>query len=171
MNNEVIAAETVNLTEDEVIITPESFSILPEKYMWDWKIEDALEFEIPFYTHSDIIYAEVGCDGSMGYGRRIVLFIVEPEKLIRYKIQGRNLYGQISKRLIAMSGYEEKAQFYYGYGGFGNHVLLNKEVKLEVMDGYFIYKKDGKEYRIDCSGQCRFNEISRIVQREDTTEI
>lgn len=65
----------------------------------------------------------------------------------------------------------EKAQFYYGYGGFNNHVLLNKEVKLEVMDGYFIYKKNDKNYRIECSGQSRFNEIFYIVRRENATKI
>ena len=82
--------------------------------------------------------------------------------------------GIYKKTLRLLSSYQNELKrdntqanevlFNYYYGGSGNHVLINKNISLEVIDNHFLYKKGNKEYHIESSVHGVFREASYAMQ-------
>ena len=106
----------------------------------------------------DIIYAEITESGAMGCAGQIMFYIIKEEQLVHYStnlFQNKNTYMQAEKFLLSYQNtlksndiQIDKVIFDYYYGGFGNHVFINKNVFLKIVDQYFAYTKNNKEYHI-----------------------
>lgn len=106
----------------------------------------------------EIIYAEFAGGGAMGNTGGIMLYIIEKDTLICYEtnvFKDEEIYVQAKKLLLKHQdrfkniGVElQDKLFDLFYGGMGNNVFVNKNITLEIKDGYFIYKKENIEYQI-----------------------
>ena len=106
----------------------------------------------------EIIYAEVAGTGAMGNSGGIILYIFKEDNLICYEINFREdevIFKQVDELLGKYQVRKENIKielqdklFNYFYGGMGNYVFVNKNIELEIEEGYFIYKKDKIEYQI-----------------------
>jgi hypothetical protein len=117
----------------------------------------------------EIIYAEVAGGGAMGNAGGIILYLIKDEQLICYET---HLYTDEKVYLLAeklLIKHQDKFKyddinkgvklFNYFYGGMGNNVFVNKNVTLEINEGYFIYNKDGVKYQILSSVQGVFDGV------------
>jgi hypothetical protein len=106
----------------------------------------------------EIIYAEVAGTGAMGNSGGIILYIFTEDNLICYETNFRedeDIFKQVDKLLGKYQVRKENTEielqdklFNYFYGGMGNYVFVNKNIELEIEEGYFIYKNDKIEYQI-----------------------
>ena len=135
----------------------------------------------------DIIYAELAEGGAMGCAGQIMFDIIKKKQLVRYETnlyyKDESTYMQAQEILFKHSGLKDfpqfgnldkqtetdnsKSQFNYYYGGLGNHVLVNKNVSLEVIDDHFVYKNDNKEYHIYSSVPGVFNCVAHAMQNSE----
>ncbi len=117
----------------------------------------------------EIIYAEVASGGAMGNAGGIMLYLIKEDKLFCYEtnvfINEKN-YFQAGELLLkhqdrfGNTNIELKDKLFdYFYGGMGNNVYVNKNIELEIKEGYFSYKKDNIEYQILPSVQGVFNNV------------
>jgi hypothetical protein len=123
----------------------------------------------------DIIYAELSEGGAMGCVGQIMFYIIRNEQLIRYKTnlyEDENLYVQAGEMLLAhqnaigdKNAQTDEILFNYYYGGMGNHVLVNKNISLEITESHFIYNKCNRRYHIYASVFGVFNNASRAMQK------
>ena len=114
----------------------------------------------------EIIYAEVAAGGAMGNAGGIMLYLIKEDTLICYETSvftDEEIYIQAGESLLKhqnqFKNKEQESLFDFFYGGMGNNVFVNKNVALEIKDGYFIYKKGNVEYQILPSVQGVFNMI------------
>ena len=134
----------------------------------------------------DIIYAELAEGGAMGCPGLIMFYIIKEEQLVCYEtnlFKNEDLYVQVQEILFKHSGLKNfplfgnvdktdnsKSQFNYYYGGAGNHVLVNRNVSLEVIDEHFVYKSNNKEYHIYSSVFGIFDSVAYVMQNSENEE-
>jgi hypothetical protein len=97
----------------------------------------------------------------MGNSGGIILYIFKEDNLICYETNFRedeDIFSQVDELLKKYQVRKENTEielqdklFNYFYGGFGNYVFVNKNIELEIEEGYFIYKKDKIECQIRTS--------------------
>ena len=117
----------------------------------------------------EIIYAEVAGGGAMGNSGGIMLYLIKEEQLICYEtslftdeeiyLEAEALLLRHQDRFKNENTEVRESQFDYFYGGMGNNVFINKNVALEIKEGYFSYIKNGIEYQISSSVQGVFNSV------------
>ena len=129
----------------------------------------------------DIIYAEFAEGGAMGCAGQTMLYIVNEKQFVRYVtdlFSDENTYAQVAELLLTNSGLENfplfgnvdkqtdnnKNQFNYYYGGFGNHVFVNKKVLLKENEEHFVYNQENKEYHIYSSVFGVFSAVANQLQ-------
>ena len=168
------------------VCLPESFvSKITEEVEKNMLIEVELSKPIlDTLSVRDIIYAEFAEGGAMGCMGQIMFYIIKEEQLVCYKtnlFNNENLYIQVQELLFKHSGLKSfplfgnvdkktdnsKTQFNYYYGGAGNHVLVNRNVSLEVIDEHFVYKSNNKEYHIYSSVFGVFNSVVYAIQNSE----
>jgi len=132
----------------------------------------------------EIIYAELAEGGAMGCAGQIMFYVINEGELAHYEtnlFKDERTYMQIQEILFKQSGFKEfplfgnvdkqtdssKNQFNYYYGGVGNHVLVNKNISLEVIDEHFVYKNNNKEYHIYSSVLGVFNSVAYAMQNSE----
>lgn len=114
----------------------------------------------------EIIYAEVDAEGNSG---EIMLYKIKDDMLICYETNvftDEELYIQAKNLLLKHQDHFknndieiQEILFDHVYGLLGNNVFVKKNITLEIMDGYFIYKKSNVEYQIIPSGKRAFNRV------------
>jgi hypothetical protein len=120
----------------------------------------------------DIIYAEIAEGGAMGCSGRIIFYVIKGEQLVCYETnisKDDSIY--VEKLLLNHQDYIKsdniqvsEVLFNYYYGGFGNHVFVNKNVSLETLDEHFVYKRNNIEYHIYSSVFGVFNSVTNAMQ-------
>ena len=126
----------------------------------------------------EIIYAEVAGTGAMGNSGGIILYIFKKDNLICYETNFREdevVFVQVDELLGKYQVRKENTEielqdklFNYFYGGFGNYVFVNKNIELEIEEGYFIYKKDKIEYQIRPSVKGVFLQVTYQMENPKT---
>ena len=112
---------------------------------------------------SDVIYAEWSSPMAMGMGGHVWLYIIENKELILYETF---IYPDEEVYLEGIKFLSDNVDlFNYCYGGFLNHVFINKAVFLDVdtVGNFFIYKTDDGEYRLDSSVYGVFRNICEVA--------
>jgi len=125
----------------------------------------------------DIIYAEVAEYGAMGCAGQIMFYTIKDEQLVYYETFIDEEDGIFLEKLlfshqdsIEYDNIQPKeVLFNYYYGGFGNHVFINKNVLLEIVDAYFVYKNNNKEYYIHSSVSSVFERVASALQETSKT--
>ena len=117
----------------------------------------------------EIIYAEVAGGGAMGNSGGIMLYLIKEEQLICYEtslftdeeiyLEAEALLLRHQDRFKNENTEVRESQFDYFYGGMGNNVFINKNVALDIKEGYFSYIKNGIGYQISSSVQGVFNSV------------
>ena len=127
----------------------------------------------------DIIYAEIASGGAMGCAGQAAFYIIEKEQLTYYKTNlftDENTYTQVEEMLFKHSGLKgfpldsSKSQFNYYYGGMGNHVFVNINISLEIIDNHFVYKNSNNKYDIYSSVFGVFNNVAYLMQNPQNEE-
>ena len=123
---------------------------------------------------TDIIYAEIAEGGAMGNDGGLMFYLIENEQLICYEanlFSNEDVYLEASELLLkhqnSLNNDEIKNLeiiFDYYYGGFGNHVFINKNITLIKKDDYFIYQSGKNNYPISCSVKGVFNAIAYAIE-------
>jgi len=144
-----------NQTKSDIIGKPEISK--PQKIQLSKTILDSL-------SAYDIIYAEFAEGGAMGAVGNIMIYIIKEEQFICYStnlFNDENTYERAQKFILSYQNTLDKKDiqinevlFHYYYGGFGNHVFINKNAFLKIAnrtDGYFIYRNNNKVYQINAS--------------------
>jgi len=144
------------------------------------KVIELSETILKTISVNDIIYAEFATEGTMGYAGQAILYIIKNEKLICFKTNiftEENTYTQrVDEILCKHSGLSEnidekadnsKNQFDYYSGGMGNHVFVNKDVFLKVVDRHFVYEKNNKEYHIYSSVFGVFDSVVNAMRNSE----
>ncbi len=106
----------------------------------------------------DIIYAEITSGGGMGNTGGIMVYQIEENELICYETSiytDEKMYANVEKLIFPHQSQfnteneqKEEILFDFYYGGMGNNVFINKNMKLEIWDECFIYEKNNNEYVI-----------------------
>jgi len=132
------------------------------------EILDNLEIE-------KIIYAEYAPPGAMGNEGGVILYCITDDGLYCYEAniyKDENIYSKavdILERNGITTRYNdiknENGIFVFYGGGMGNNVFVNKNVALEIANGYFIYSKDGKKYKIYSSVEGVFFHVAVVIRR------
>lgn len=123
----------------------------------------------------EIIYAEVTPLGASGNEGGIIIYIPqkETEQLICYETNisdDKETYFSaeelLFKHLDRQNATNEIKNLYFDfyYGGMGNNVFINKKVKLEIQEDYFIYATELFQFQIFSSVQGVFNNVVRQMQ-------
>lgn len=130
----------------------------------------------------EIIYAEVTPQGAMGNSGGIIIYIPESgtDQLICYEVnitydQETYLLAEdiLFKHLDKQnSGNANKNLYFDIYDGrMGNIVFINKKVKLEVKENYFIYRSEQSQFQLFSSVQGVFMGVaSEIQKRKNDTQ-
>ena len=115
------------------------------------KLLEKLEIE-------DIIYAEYAYPGAMGNAGGVMIYLLMEENIICYETNvfvdkyTYNKIVDILKNNQINSRYNNKINkngiFNFYGGGFGNNVLINKNISLKIINDYFVLTKNDKEYKI-----------------------
>jgi hypothetical protein len=112
---------------------------------------------------SNIVYAEYAESGAMGNVGGIILYSFKNNELIRFEtnlFKDEDLYVEARDFLLQ----HKKDYFNYFYGGMGNHVFINKKVRLRINDGYFTFKAGSKIYKIYPTVRGVFNEVVHVMR-------
>jgi hypothetical protein len=133
------------------------------------KLFDELKIE-------DIVYAEYAEPGAMGNAGGVMIYSITEDSFNCYETNiftDKTMYNQvvgILKENQITSRYNneinENGIFNFYGGGMGNNVLINKDISLEIKDGYFVLVKNGKEYTIYSSVQGVFMRVCSALQRQ-----
>lgn len=128
----------------------------------------------------EIIYAEMASGGAMGNAGGIMLYLIKDDTLNCYEtnvFKDEEIYDQAAELLLKHQDNFENADiefqdslFDHFYGGMGNNVFVKKNITLEINEGYFIYKKDSKEYKILPSVQGVFNSVVYAMKNPKSDE-
>lgn len=112
----------------------------------------------------EIIYAEIAGGGAMGNSGGIMIYVIKKEQLICYET---SVFNDEEVYLIADNFLSniEKTFFTFYYGGMGNNVFINKNIKLKIKQEYFTYLLNGFEYKIYSSVKGVFNSIVRAMNQ------
>ena len=114
----------------------------------------------------DVIYAEYAEGGAMGSCGQIMFYIIKEEKLICYVadlFKDEKTHAQTGAFLLSHQNESGTNNiFNYYYGGFGNHVYVNKDISLTIVDEHFVYNKNNEEYHIHCSCLGVFNFLTGV---------
>lgn len=102
-----------------------------------------------------VIYAEATPPGAMGNAGGIIIYILENEhnkvvcyeNNLRYNEEAYLLAEDLLMQNTIKSDRKDLPLIEY-WGGMGNCVFINKEIKLDIRDGYFSYTKDGIQFDI-----------------------
>lgn len=132
-------------------------------------------------TPKKIIYAEVVGGGAMGNAGGIMLYLIKDDILICYETNvftDEEIYLQAKELLLKHQDHFKNADiklqdnlFDHFYGGMGNNVFVNKNITLEIKEGYFIYKKSNIEYQILPSVQGVFNRVVYTMKNPESDEM
>lgn len=124
-----------------------------------------------------IIYAEVAGGGAMGNAGGIMLYVIKDVQLICYETNvftDEEIYLLAEELLLKHQDnfkYDdldrEVILFEHFYGGMGNNVFVNKNVTLEIKEGFFIYNKDGVKYQISSSVQGVFDGVVYAMKQSE----
>lgn len=131
-------------------------------------------------TPNEVIYAEVASGGAMGNAGGIMLYLVIEDALICYEtnvFKDEEVYLQTEEILlkhqdrIVTSDKELQVKLFDRFNcGMGNYVFLNKNIALEIKEGYFIYKKENIEYQILASVQGVFHNLVYQMRKHESYE-
>lgn len=111
---------------------------------------------------NDIVYAEVADGGAMGSSGGIMIYVLENNELRLYEtslFDDKNVYYD-AKKLLSK---HLKVVFNYHYGGAGNHVFINKKIKLNKGKDFFTFKMEDDHYKIYCSVKGVFNTVAHSI--------
>jgi|GEM_PF-1622586 hypothetical protein len=128
------------------IVFPESTIITKENL-------DSIDF-------NKVVYCEVATTGAMGNAGGIILYLLKDERsLVTYEINiklDKELFDTTSDLIKQHAG-----AFIYLSGGYGNSVLIKKDLKLEIDEKYkcFWYHSQSTKLRIDSSVHGVFNSL------------
>lgn len=121
-----------------------------------------------------IIYAEFASAGAMGYAGCVTLYLIEDKTLFCYEtslLTNEDIYAKAVDLLLKHQDQIENEAavvqeifFDHYYGGMGNNVFINKNIMLEIGDGYFYLKRDNVDYRILPSVQGVFNNVVHEIK-------
>lgn len=113
----------------------------------------------------EVIYAEATAPGGMGNSGGIIIYTIEKDtdQSVCYETNidtDEELYVLAQDFLILhtdMGKVDDEMKdlhFEYFYGGMGNSVFINKTVKLEIIENYFLHKSEQGNYKIiaSCTG-------------------
>lgn len=129
----------------------------------------------------EIIYAEISAPGAMGNSGGIIMYLIVDGTLICFKTNlftdDEEIYEQAEELILKHQDQIEHTDlelqeklFDNFWGGMGNQVFVNSKIKLEIADGYFIYKKDNIEYQILTSVKGVFNCVIYNMTNPDSDE-
>jgi len=117
----------------------------------------------------DVIYAESSVGGAMGNAGGVMIYVIEHQKLIRYEtnlFSDSDTYQKASEWLLKhqnefkLDGIKvENVVLDYHYGGMGNHIFINKNIKLQKRNVGFLYSEGDLQYEIACSVLGVFNAV------------
>ena len=129
----------------------------------------------------EIIYAEVAGGGAMGNSGGIMLYLIKEEQLICYEtslftdeeiyLEAEALLLRHQDRFKNENTEVRESQFDYFYGGMGNNVFINKNVALDIKEGYFSYIKNGIGYQISSSVQGVFNSVVSAMNQQGVFDL
>ena len=138
---------------EKPIIYPYSVLITPENI-------ESIDF-------NKIIYCEISAEGAMGNVGGILIYTVEDEdKIITFETNvsiDEEMYLAISEKVD-----QNISLFTHYYGGFGNHVYVNKNTRLEIDEEYgcFWYHSKKTKLRIDSSVAGVFQSVVAGMKKE-----
>jgi hypothetical protein len=125
----------------------------------------------------EIIYAEYAHPGAMGNPGGIMIYSITDGNINCYETSifvNENIYykavdilkkNQITSRDTKIINKNGIFKFYGG--GFGNNVLINKNVSLKISNAHFILTKDAKEYKIYSSVNGVFDRVVFALLRQN----
>jgi hypothetical protein len=124
-----------------------------------------------------ILYCEFAGIGAMGNAGGLMMYIVREKQLICYETN-LNLDGETYTQSVQLimnhqdvldyaTSESNEVFFQHFYGGMGNHVFINKNIALEVEDGYFVYKVGEEQYQILPSVQGVFESVVYSMKNFD----
>lgn len=158
------------------VCLPESFVRVLNKLLATEKTND--EFTVIELSHpileillaSDIIYGEFAEVGAMGCAGQIMFYCIVEDQLVRYRTDLANEIYTLAEQLLLShqntlrNDITNEVLFNYYYGGCGNHVFINKNITLEVVDNHFVYHTSNNAYHILCSVEGVFYSIADMMQ-------
>jgi hypothetical protein len=128
------------------------------------------------FNIEEIIYAEYAEPGAMGNSGGLMFYIIIDGNLYSYETDIFNdkntcenaiaelVTNAISSRYSDIKNNNGIFNFYNG--GFGNNVFINKNIELNVGNGYFYYLNDGKAYHFYCSVRRVFDRVAYAIRRK-----
>jgi len=124
-----------------------------------------------------VLYAEYAMPDAKGNAGEVMLYIIKDRNLICYKtniFNNESIYNKAIndlKRNQFTSRYKdvinEDGIFKFYSGGYGNNVLINKNISLEIRHGYFVYYKDDKKYILPISTREVFEHVFSTMRRHE----
>jgi len=123
----------------------------------------------------EIIYAEYAQPGAMENEGGVIIYSITDDSLICYEAniyRNENIYTRavdILERNGITTHYSSRENkngiFHFYGGGMGNNVFVNKNISLEIANGYFIHAKNDKKYKIYSSVEGVFVRVALAIRR------
>lgn len=154
----------------------------PKIYNAFKKIPKPLTFELlKKYDISKIIYSELAESGAMGNAGGVIVYVEDNNALLCYTLSYYTNKEDFLKTWSYLFKYQteykpeeyplKESIFNYYYGGAGNHVLINANVKLKESGTNFIYYYNDNKYVIKPSVEGVFNSVSYNINKKKDEEL
>lgn len=123
---------------------------------------------------NEVLYTEIAEPGAMGNAGGVLIFIGQGKQLMCYEtsvFSDEKSYSEACNLFYKYKNNEidnNQPLFDYHYGGMGNHVFVNRNIPLNVGDGFLNFKKEENEYPIFPSVVGVFNCVSYSINNPES---